>query len=58
MSSTNQDEYTRTALRLPRELHKALQEAARQQDRSFNGQVVALLRAALAPAAPAAGART
>lgn len=46
-TAANQDEYAKTALRLPRDLHKAVHEAARQQDRSFNGQIVALLRAAL-----------
>lgn len=49
MATEHQDDYTRTALRLPRDLHKAVHEAARQQDRSFNGQIVALLRAALLP---------
>ena len=44
----SQDDYARTALRLPRELHAAVHAAARAQDRSFNGQIVALLRAALA----------
>tara|TARA_B100001105_G_scaffold236652_1_gene212619 strand:+ start:24236 stop:24409 length:174 start_codon:yes stop_codon:yes gene_type:complete len=48
-TSATQDDYAKTALRLPRDLHRAVHEAAKQQDRSFNGQIVALLRAALAP---------
>ena len=46
-TNSTQDDYAKTALRLPRDLHRAVHEAAKQQDRSFNGQIVALLRAAL-----------
>lgn len=46
-TSINQDEWVKTALRLPQDLHAAIHETAREQDRSFNGQIVAMLRAAL-----------
>lgn len=52
-------DYRSTAIRLPPEVHAAVHEAARAQERSFNGQVVATLRAALLPegkAQPAEGA--
>lgn len=42
-----QSQYVKTALRLPPELHRAVHEAAQQQDRTFNGQLIALLRGAL-----------
>ena len=40
-------EYKATAIRLPPDVHAAVHEAAKQQERSFNGQIVAVLRAAL-----------
>ncbi|HEX7891439.1 MAG TPA: Arc family DNA-binding protein [Ramlibacter sp.] len=40
-------EYRATAIRLPPDVHAAVHEAAKQQERSFNGQIVAVLRAAL-----------
>lgn len=46
-ATKSQDEYARTALRLPKDLHQAVHEAAKAQDRSFNGQIIAVLRAAM-----------
>lgn len=43
-----QDEWVRTALRLPRELHAIVHEAAKVNDRTFNGQIVAALRKSVA----------
>ena len=48
-SQRQHDGYARTALRLPHDLHKAVHAAAQAEDRSFNGQIVAVLRAALLP---------
>lgn len=42
------DEWVRTALRLPRELHAVVHEAAKVNDRTFNGQIVAALRKSVA----------
>lgn len=42
-----QADWARTALRLPRDLHREVHEAARAEDRSFNGQVVSLIREGL-----------
>ena len=39
-------EYVATAIRLPPDVHAAVHEAAKQQERSFNGQIVATLRSA------------
>jgi hypothetical protein len=39
----------RVTLRLPADLHAALQELARRDDRSLNRQIVALLRQAAFP---------
>ncbi|MBX7228411.1 MAG: hypothetical protein K1X48_02245 [Burkholderiaceae bacterium] len=44
MNTTKQADYVRTALRLPPELHKAVHELATQEERTFNGQIVACLR--------------
>ncbi len=46
-SSKEKDEWAKTALRLPRDLHGQVHKAARAEDRTFNGQIVAILRAAL-----------
>lgn len=46
-TSIKQDGYRQTAVRLPPDVHKAVLEAARAQERSVNGQIVATLRAAL-----------
>lgn len=40
---TSQDDYIRTALRLPRNLHKDVQESAEKNQRSMNAEIVARL---------------
>lgn len=44
--STNisQQGWAKTALRLPRELHQQVHTAAKAENRSFNSQIVTLLR--------------
>lgn len=42
-----QTDWARTALRLPPDLHQLVHQEARTNDRSFNGQIVALLKQAL-----------
>jgi predicted DNA-binding protein len=42
---TNQDDFIKTALRLPRELHARVQEAATAAGRSMNAEIVARLEA-------------
>lgn len=39
-----QADWQKTALRLPRDLHQQVHEAARANDRTFNGQIVAFLK--------------
>ena len=46
-TSRKQDNYKQTAVRLPADLHKAVHDAAEREERTFNGQVIATLRAAL-----------
>lgn len=43
-----QQHFIKTALRIPPELHKAVHDSARAQDRTFNGQLLALIRTGLA----------
>lgn len=45
---SSQAEYAKTALRLPRELHQAVHAAAKAQERTFNSQLIVLIREALA----------
>ena len=40
-----QDDYVRTALRLPRGLHKKLHDAALQNERGFNAEILERLAA-------------
>lgn len=40
---TSQDDYIRTALRLPRDLHKEVQDSAEKNNRSMNAEIVARL---------------
>lgn len=40
---TPQDDYMKTALRLPRDLHAQIQEAATESGRSMNAEIVARL---------------
>ena len=45
MTSTHtQAGWAKTAVRLPRELHQQVHAAAKAEGRSFNGQLVALIR--------------
>lgn len=46
MKATQAD-YAKTALRMPRDLHQAVHAAAKAEDRTFNGQLVAMLREAI-----------
>lgn len=39
-----QEDWVKTALRLPRDVHAGVHEEAKRQDRTFNGQIVAMLR--------------
>jgi len=39
-----QDGWVKTALRLPRDVHAGVHQEAKRQDRTFNGQIVAMLR--------------
>ncbi|MFM2254158.1 MAG: hypothetical protein RJB68_2495 [Pseudomonadota bacterium] len=41
----SQKDYVKTALRLPPELHAALHEAAAEGERTYNGEILARLRA-------------
>lgn len=41
---TSQDDYIRTALRLPRDLHKEVQDSAEKNNRSMNAEIVARLQ--------------
>lgn len=43
-TNQTQAEWQRTALRLPRDLHKQVHEAASAEGRSFNGQLVMFIR--------------
>lgn len=51
-----QEDWAKTALRLPRDLHALVHEEAKRQDRSFNGQIVALLRQSFQTQKPQAAA--
>ncbi len=46
-----QADWQKTALRLPRDLHQQVHEAARANDRTFNGQIVAFLKECVRSAA-------
>ncbi len=46
--ASEQKDWVRTALRLPRDLHAVVHEAAKVNDRTFNGQIVAALRKSVA----------
>lgn len=51
-TSLNQDDYLKTALRLPRDLHAKIHEAAQQAERSMNAEIVARLAASFEPKGP------
>lgn len=42
--TATQADWQKTALRLPRDLHQQIHEAARKDDRTYNGQIVAFLK--------------
>jgi len=42
---SNQDDFIKTALRLPRDVHAAIQKAAEESGRSMNSEIVARLQA-------------
>lgn len=46
-TNQSQNDWQKTALRLPREVHQEVHEVAKAEDRSFNGQMVALIREGL-----------
>lgn len=43
-TNQRQADWQKTALRLPRDLHQQVHEAAKSNDRTFNGQIVAFLK--------------
>lgn len=43
-TNQTQADWQKTGLRLPRELHQQVHEAAREDDRTFNSQIVAFLK--------------
>lgn len=43
-TNQTQADWQKTALRLPRDLHQQIHEAAKANDRTFNGQIVAFLK--------------
>lgn len=43
-TNQTQADWQKTALRLPRDLHQQVHQAARANDRTFNGQIVAFLK--------------
>lgn len=43
-TTATQADWQKTGLRLPRELHQKVHEAAREDDRTFNSQIVAFLK--------------
>lgn len=47
-----QDDYMKTALRLPRDVHARIQEAATAAGRSMNAEMVARLQESFAPREP------
>lgn len=51
----SQDDYIRTALRVPPELHSALHKAADESERSFNAEIIERLKASFDPAPSADG---
>jgi hypothetical protein len=42
--SAKQADFVKTAIRMPPELHKSIHELAKKQDRTFNGQLLAMLK--------------
>lgn len=50
MKARTQDDYIRTALRVPPELHARIHEAAKDSGRTFNAEIVARLEASFSTA--------
>lgn len=50
-----QDDYIRTALRVPPELHAQIHESAKVNNRTFNAEIVARLEGSFAPTSPIGG---
>lgn len=44
--AAKQADFVKTALRMPPELHKVIHEMAKEQDRTYNGQMLAMLKEA------------
>lgn len=44
--AAKQATYIKTAIRMPPDLHKVVHESAKAQDRTFNGQLLAMLKEA------------
>lgn len=42
--AAKQADFVKTALRMPPDLHKAIHELAKKQDRTYNGQMLAMLK--------------
>jgi len=49
----SQANYVKTALRVPPEVHRALHEAAKQADRTFNAEILFRLRQSFSLPQPA-----
>ncbi|WP_039051100.1 Arc family DNA-binding protein [Comamonas thiooxydans] len=47
-TNQTQADWQKTALRMPRELHQQVHEAAKADDRTFNSQIVAFLKECIA----------
>jgi hypothetical protein len=47
-SNQTQADWQKTGLRLPRDLHQQVHEAAKEDDRTFNSQIVAFLKECIA----------
>lgn len=47
-----QDDYVKTAIRIPPDLHKTVHLLAKDQDRTFNGQLLAMLKESVARQQP------
>lgn len=43
-TNQTQADWQKTGLRLPRDLHQQVHEAAKAEDRTFNAQIVVLVR--------------
>ena len=44
--AAKQDDYVKTGIRMPPDLHKVIHEMAKEQDRTYNGQMLAMLKEA------------